>query len=278
MNNIILLVVFNSLKLYNNFSLLLKNLYFKTNNTILFILALPFILDLPLIFNILYYNLLILISSLIFKLGLGLLNILILQDGSLLSCSIYHLQFLSVNLEQILNIISTIKPNNDELLLAVNENNSINTTSTAAAGNFKEFIHFSSVDPTASNNSTSNSTSTADVVTVTSSSTITSQLADTNINQTGVDSALVYTQRELDILAEHEAELNKASTIEEVERALSNLEQSKSEVNPRLVQDRLEFAKECYSDHYNKENKLASERNDTVALQKFEEESKRINK
>lgn len=115
-DNMFLLIVVWVLGLFNNFKSYLINLYFKTNNQIIFILALPLIYDFKLLFTIFYYNYLLMFSSLLVYLVFSILNFAVLQDGSLLSLPegcVIHLQFLFDNFDQIIALLKNISPPND---------------------------------------------------------------------------------------------------------------------------------------------------------------------
>jgi hypothetical protein len=111
--NMFLLIVVSVLGLFNNLKSYLKNLYFIKNNQIIFILALPLIYDFNFVFTIFYYNYLLMFSSLLVYLVFSILNFAVLQDGSLLSQSLIHLQFLFDHFDQIIALLKNISPPND---------------------------------------------------------------------------------------------------------------------------------------------------------------------
>lgn len=107
----------------------LKSLYFKNNNPIIFILALPLIYDFNLLFTIFYYNYLLMFSSMLVYFSFSFLNFAVLQDGSLLSQCFIHLKFLFDHFEQVIALLQNITPAKDPFVLDLEQDIvSIDTT------------------------------------------------------------------------------------------------------------------------------------------------------
>lgn len=124
-----LLIVGQVLNIISILKSYLKSLYFKNNNPIIFILALPLIYDFNLLFTIFFYNYLLMFSSMLVYFSFSFLNFAVLQDGSLLSQCFIHLKFLFDHFDQVIALLKNISPPKDPFVLELEQDIvSIDTT------------------------------------------------------------------------------------------------------------------------------------------------------
>lgn len=124
-----ILTVSGVLQINNALKSYLTSLYFKNNNPIILILALPFICDFNLLFIYFYYNFLFMFSYMFVYFSFSFLNFALFQDGSLVSQWVMHIKFLFDHLDQLKDLLQNITPSMDPFVLDLKpENVSIDTT------------------------------------------------------------------------------------------------------------------------------------------------------